>query len=255
MGRNLAALGIAQDRASLRSAFIRAKKLVKRYTAQLRKIARHVDDIARGFNPASAAGQATMQAAMLRYGEAIRPWAEAEADRVVTEVAQSDARSWRKLSAEIGRAVHREIETAPTGTVMHRLMQDQVELITSLPREAAERVHRIATEGLAKGMRAPELAAEILRTGEVTRSRADLIARTEVGRAATALTQARAVHVGSTHFIWRTSRDGDVRESHRKLDGLTFRWDDPPECDPGHRNLPGCIWNCRCYAEPLINLE
>jgi SPP1 gp7 family putative phage head morphogenesis protein len=251
MGRNLAALGIAQDRASVRSAFIRAKKLVKRYTAQLRKIARHVDDIVKGLDPLTAEGQTAIQAALGRYSHAIRPWAEVEAERIVTEVAQADEQSWRRMSAEIGRDLRREIETAPTGTAMRRLMAAQVGLITSLPEEAAQRVHRLATEGLSKGMRAPELAAEILKTGEVTRSRAELIARTEVGRAATTLTQARAEHVGSVGYIWRTAKDGTVRPSHKAMEGRFVEWSNPPTLD-GMTGHSGALPNCRCYCEVVL---
>ncbi len=171
---------------------------------------------------------------------------------MVTEVAQRDERSWFRVADRMGKALKDEIRNAPTGQVMQTQMREQVRLITSLPTEAAERVHDLTTEGITKGWRADQISAEIMRTGDVTKSRADLIARTEVSRTGTLLTQARANHVGSTHFIWRTAEDTDVRPSHRALNGKAFRWDEPPECDPGHHALPGCIWNCRCVAEPVI---
>ena len=244
----------AQDRdfRSARSAFIRAKKLFTSYSARLRKIARHIGDIVSGFDLHTVQGQTMLQASLHRYADVLTPWAEVAAERMVTEVAQNDKQAWRRLSAEMGRSLQREIETAPTGNVMRALMSEQVGLIRSLPIEAAQRVHKVVTEGLSQGLRADQVAAEIMKTGVVVRSRADLIARTEVGRASTTLTQVRAQHIGSTHFIWRTAGDSDVRPTHRALNGKTFRWDDPPECDPGHHALPGCIWNCRCYAEPLI---
>lgn len=171
---------------------------------------------------------------------------------MVTEVAQRDERSWFKIADQMGRGLRQEIANAPVGEVMRVRQAEQVKLITSLPREAAERVHHMTREGIVRGWRADQIAAEIMKTGDVTKARADLIARTEVGRTSTLLTQARAEHVGSTHFIWRTAGDSDVRASHKALNGKTFRWDDPPECDPGHHALPGAIWNCRCFAEPVI---
>jgi SPP1 gp7 family putative phage head morphogenesis protein len=117
---------------------------------------------------------------------------------------------------------------------------------------AYERVHKLTLEGLSNGTRAKAIAAEIMRSGDVSESRAMLIARTEVARTSTEFTRARAEQIGSTHFIWRTARDRDVRQSHAHLEGKTFRWDAPPECDPGHHALPGCIWNCRCWAEPVF---
>jgi len=153
----------------------------------------------------------------------------------------------------MGTALRQEIATAPTGIMLREQQAAQVGLITSLPVEAGERVHRLVLEGIVQGTRADVTAREIARTGEVTAGRATLIARTETSRVSTLLTQARAQHVGSEEFVWRTSGDSDVRPSHKALNGKTFRWDAPPLCDaPDHRALPGCIWNCRCYAEPII---
>jgi len=238
---------------SPRSIFRRAKRLEQQYARRLRKIARHVGDIVREFDLTDVLGAlGPIQTALRRYAEILDPWARAVGARMVAEVAAHDTTSWRKLSAEMGRNLRQEIETAPTGDALRASLERQVTLIKSLPLEAAERVQRLVTEGISEGRRAAEIATDIMETGNVSRSRAMLIARTEVSRTATELTKARAEHVGSTHFIWRTAGDTDVRATHRKLNGKTFRWDDPPECDPGHRALPGGIWNCRCYPEVVV---
>ncbi len=49
----------------------------------------------------------------------------------------------------------------------------------------------------------------------------------------------------TTHYIWRTQGDSNVRESHAKNDGKIFAWDERPET--GH---PGEDFGCRCTAEP-----
>lgn len=238
---------------SPRSAFRRAKRLEEQYGRRLRSIARHIGDLVRGFDLTDVFGVAgPLQAALRRYAEILDPWARSVADRMVKEVAAHDETSWRKMSADIGRNLRREIETAPTGLVMRESLERQVGLIKSLPLEAAQRVQKLTTEGITQGRRAADIAAELMETEKVSKSRATLIARTEVSRTATELTKARALHVGSTEFIWRTAGDSDVRDTHRALNGKAFRWDDPPECDPGHRALPGGIWNCRCYAEVVV---
>ncbi|WP_083935993.1 phage minor head protein [Methylobacterium sp. B1] len=235
-----------------RSAFIRAQKVERTYVTQLRKIARHVGDIVRGFDVQDLPAAQRVQALLDRYATTLAPWAEAVAKRMVTEVAARDERAWFRVAQMMGTGLKREIAQAPTGAVMRARMAEQVTLITSLPTEAGQRVHDLTIAGISEGRRAADIAAEIQRTGEVTESRAMLIARTEVSRTATELTKARAEHIGSTHFIWRTAGDSDVRATHKALNGQTFRWDEPPECDPGHHALPGGIWNCRCYAEPVI---
>lgn len=240
-----------------KKAFKRARKIETRYSSALRRVAKHVDDIVKGFPLGEDGGftQATVDkitATLHRYGDTIRSWAESAAHRMVTEVAARDESAWMAISRQMGRSLRKELATAPTGEVVRRRLADQVDLITSLPREAAERVHRLTLEGIVQGQRPAEIADEIMRTGDVTKSRAMLIARTEVSRTATELTKARAEHIGSTHFIWHTAGDSDVRPTHKALNGRVFRWDDPPECDPGRHALPGAIWNCRCYGEPII---
>lgn len=239
------------DRVSIRSAFIRAKKLQQRYASRLHGIARAIDHLVKGFDASTATGQSLIQAALYRYREAITPWAESTADRFVAEIAAADKEGWRRLSADIGRGVERQILSAPIAPVMAKLKADQVELIRSLPTEGAERVADRVRNGIAQGLRAETVAAEIYQTGGVALSRARTIARTETGRAATTLQAARAQHAGSQTFTWRTAGDADVRQSHKVLNGKVFRWDEPPVCDsPDIRALPGCTFNCRCFASP-----
>lgn len=243
-----------RDRISARSALIRIKKITERYGSHLRKIARHIDDIVKGFDASTAEGQRLIQGHLRRYSETLDHWAEAAAARMVAEVADADRQRWRRMSQEIGRGIEREIQSANVAPAMAQMKADQVRLIKSLPADASERVNRLVAEGLSQGRRAEAIASDIYQTGLVTRSRASTIARTECGRAATTLQAARAQSVGSTHFKWVTAGDTDVRPSHKRLNGTMHRWDDPPVCDePDLRALPGCIFNCRCLAVPIID--
>ena len=91
----------------------------------------------------------------------------------------------------------------------------------------------------------------IVALGSKTRSRAMLIARTEVGRVSGEMTKARAMTAGSDGYIWRSAEDRDVRPSHKKMNGRFVKWNEPPTLDnlTGHA---GCLPNCRCYMEPVI---
>lgn len=230
----------------------RARKVEASYARQLRRVAKHIGDIVLGF-ALDPIGQAqAIEKALAAYAKLIEPWAASVGHRMVTEVAARERAAWMEAARKMGVAIRKQIADAPTGIVMRQSLAEQVKLITSLPTEAAERVHHLSQEAVIQGGRASEIAAEIMRSGEVSRSRADTIARTEVSRTQVELAKANAMSVGSTHFIWRTVGDSRVRESHRKLNGQSFRWDDPPECDPGHHALPGGIWNCRCWAEPVV---
>ena len=194
-----------------------------------------------------------IKSALSRYAELLRPWAKTVAEGMVTEVARRDAKAWFEVGASMGREIHKEIVSAPTGAQAQRLMAEQVDLITSLPLEAAQRVHQLALGSLYTGDRPEKIEEEILETGKVTEARARLIARTEVGRAAAAMTQARAQHIGSEGYIWRTAGDADVRPEHKKLEGRYVRWGEPPIAgENGMRYHAGAGPNCRCYQEPVI---
>jgi SPP1 gp7 family putative phage head morphogenesis protein len=248
---------IAQDRGTLspRSALKRAKRLETQYAQRLRGIARTIGHIVAGYDLSNlATASPAIVSALRRYADVLRPWARVVGQRMIAEVGVADRTGWRKIAAEIGRPLAREIADAPTGRATQEALERQVTLITSIPTDAAERVHKLTIDGLAKGKRADEIAAEIMKTSDVSKARANLIASTEISRTATEFTKARALHIGSTQYIWRTSNDSDVRPDHKVLNGKVFDWSDPPIADrrTGARAHPGCIYRCRCYPEPII---
>lgn len=236
--------------------FLNGRKAERTYARQLRGVARQINAIVKAFAPNGSVNDLNaMQSTLARYSELLRPWARAVGAGMLSEVSRRDETAWFEHGAEMGRLLREEIRTAPTGDMLREMLERQVSLITSLPIEAGQRVHKLTTESLINSSRASEIAKEILRTGEVTESRAILIARTETARTAASLTQARAQHVGSTHYIWHTATDSDVRPGHKAMNGRVFRWDSPPEVEENGRYMrhgPGEIWNCRCWAEPVI---
>jgi SPP1 gp7 family putative phage head morphogenesis protein len=248
---NCAQHQLAYD-ASPRQMWNAARKAEAQYAIRLRKVAVHIGDLVRAFASDDPIGLGKLVDALKKYATMLEPWARAVGRKMVTEIAARDMTQWHNVSRVMGRSIAKEVANAPTGKTLQLALEQQVQLITSLPVEAAQRVHDLAIQGLSTSARPGNIVEELMRTGLVTKSRATLIARTETGRVATEFVKARANYIGSTEFIWRTAKDADVRPSHRLLEGKTFKWDQPPECDKGHYALPGCIWNCRCFAEPVI---
>lgn len=230
----------------------RTGKIERHYARQLRKIARHVGDIIGAFPPGDPAAVPVIKRTLEGYSETITGWATLTAAQMLSAVEKADTVAWRARTAEMGTQIRREIETAPTGQIMRAMLAEQVTLIKSIPTEAAQRVQDLTIAGIEDSSRSTEIAQEIARSQDVAASRATLIARTETARSASKLTESRARHVGSEGYIWRTSNDSDVRESHRQMNGKYVRWDEPPTLSDGTVTHAGQIYNCRCYPEPVI---
>jgi SPP1 gp7 family putative phage head morphogenesis protein len=225
------------------------------FMRQLRSVARHVGDLVKGFEAGNAESLPALMQLLRAYSDALTPWAVSTVKRMLGEVNARDRDAWRSLATAISTQLRHEILNTDVGTAARALLHEQVQLIKSLPIEAGERVHELTLRGLEDSTRAAEVAAEIARTGEVTESRAMLIARTEVARTASVLTEARARGAGVTHYVWQTSGDADVRPGHRAMQGKICSWDEPPAVNENGRIMyhhPGRFPNCRCWPQPLL---
>jgi SPP1 gp7 family putative phage head morphogenesis protein len=255
----------ARGKTDPKAKFSYSRRAEAQYARALSQVARQIGMIVRGMiDPQQPAPEDVrkLRAVLARYGEIIRPWAAAVTARMHAEALKRDEQTWIKVGQQMGRALAQEVRHAPTGIAMQKVLAEQVDLITSLPREAGERVHEMALKAYETAQRAPELEAEIQgylaeahpdATERWVRNRAKLIARTETARTSSVLTQVRAEHIGSDGYIWRTAGDWKVRETHKQLAGTFHKWSDPPVSEvTGQRSHPGQIFNCRCWSEVVI---
>jgi len=124
-------------------------------------------------------------------------------------------------------------------------------LIKSIPEQYATRVGNTVLNNVRSGMRYEAIIKDLMNDYEITKRRADLIARDQTSKLNSSFNEARQSQLGITKYIWSTSNDERVRDSHVEKEGRTFRWDDPPE-DTGH---PGQDVNCRCVAIAVFELD
>jgi SPP1 gp7 family putative phage head morphogenesis protein len=227
------------------------------FARQLRKVSEQVGHLVKGMAPDGVIqNQHDLQMALRQYAVVIRPWASIVAERMQADVMLRDEKAWLETAHSLGRELRRELAESPAGMLARQHLADQVNLITSLPLDAAKRVHELTLEGIINSTRAAEIRDMILSSGSVNTSRANLIARTEVARTASLVTQSRAEHLGSPGYIWRSVGDSDVRKLHQKLNGTFHRWAEPPiSGERGERAHAGQIYNCRCYPEPVLDEE
>jgi SPP1 gp7 family putative phage head morphogenesis protein len=235
------------------SKFSASKTDEKKFAIQLKKVARVVKGIIDSHALGDTIDQSKLKKALVSYSEVLSPWAERLSEKMIEAISKKNQRAFTENSKKMSRGLL-DIFTGPgVGAVAKKLHEDQVSLIKSLPLEAAEKAQVIARDAVIRGIRVESSAKKILELGNMTINRATLIARTETAKVNSALTVARAEAIGSKSFIWRTVGDADVRESHKALDGKVFEYANPPfvSIEEG-AHLPGDIWNCRCYAEPIF---
>ena len=145
------------------------------------------------------------------------------------------------------------------------IVRDNAKFITSIPDTMAEAVTKKAAEAYGEGKRPKEVMQEVLNICPgISNAKAKLIARTETSKASTALTRSRAERLNLNWYVWRNSEDERVRSSHSHMGGVLINWDDPPSpeaLDPRKQQKPygkyhaGDTFNCRCYPEPLLNIN
>jgi len=222
---------------------------------KMRIITRHIGHMVSSFPQAGLDAPATDDLTNLldRYGNLLAPWAKAQGDRMVAEIAKRDETAWMRNSSRMGSLIRAEIATAPTGYVLQAASERAANLITSLPLEAAQRIRKLTLEARASGRRPADLIAAIQASGDVSLSRARLISRTETARTASMLTQVRAEHVGSVSYRWSTVKDSDVRKSHREMENKIVLWAEPPTLSDGTVGHAGTHFNCRCFPSPVFD--
>lgn len=188
--------------------------------------------------------------------------------RMVTPVSVSNMATWRQAAkkATRGRFLY-ELLMAERDQNLRLSMEAQITenvgLIRTLPMDVANKVVHDITEEALLGRRADTIAKIIKdKTDQHARASARLIARTEVNKTRTALTKARSEELGLKWYVWRTALDGDrVRKSHREMEDVLVAWSNPPSPEElvGEKNVghyhAGNIYNCRCYAEPLLEID
>jgi SPP1 gp7 family putative phage head morphogenesis protein len=181
------------------------------------------------------------------------------------EIAERVARA---NAGEIKRVL--KIDVASMGTYVSdkvaTFRTDNVKLIELIPAQLLDDVDKVIETAWTKGLRVEVLRKELQKRFEVSKSRADLIARDQVLKLNSQITKTRQTSAGIVEYVWTTSHDERVRgnpdgkypdsdSDHYSLDGTRQRWDAPPVTNPktGETNHPGEDYQCRCVAVPVLS--
>lgn len=134
------------------------------------------------------------------------------------------------------------------GDAVDEAVSANIALINSIPQQYLDRVEQAVMASLQAGTLNATLADDLLKIEGITKNRAKLIARDQLGKINSRLSQLRQQSLGITHYYWSTSLDERVRDKHRRWEGDLIAWDNPPP--DGH---PGQAIQCRCTAIPDLD--
>lgn len=187
------------------------------------------------------------------------------ARNIITYQANANARTWREAARKSskGRKLYKYLrKELNKNDEFNGLILQSADLIKTLPRNIATRVVKRVTKLGIEGKRAYEIAEDIKRYfPEATKASATLIARTQVAKTYAYITETRAKSVGVTYYIWHTVGGPRVRDSHQHMNNVIVFYSDPPSPEEligkksQGRYHAGGIYNCRCYEEPVLDIE
>lgn len=136
-------------------------------------------------------------------------------------------------------------QSARVQAAIVKARQDAQALIKNAQNDFLEDVKGVLNDPNNFGLRVEELRDLLMSRGDVSKSRAELIARDQTYKTNAAITRAHHEDAGITSYVWSTSLDERVRPEHEDLEGQTFRYIAPPS-----EGNPGDAINCRCVAVP-----
>lgn len=219
------------------------------YRAAIRRaLARAEDQIAAILEPKLAKLDARRDP--VRYGlRAVE--ANVDPDEIRAVAGQTERANMRELRATLPRTLLARVPSGVSPKLIERFRRENVDLITSLVDGELEEITDLLDEGFKKGTRVEDLRKQIKERFDVSKSKADLLARDQVLKLNAKITQTRQKQAGIRSFTWSTSNDERVRPEHAELDGSVFAWSDLPTVDGEPDVMPGTQFQCRCVAIPI----
>ena len=177
-------------------------------------------------------------------------------------------KEWKKaIHATLGLDIREDFYLGDFFKKQLDIWRDQnVDLIKTIPHDSLGKMRDIVYDGFMSGRTTKDIVKDIQSVYNNSKARATLIARDQMAKLNSDITQAQQTGIGLEEYIWSTCNDERVRDCHKAFEGQTFRWDSPPEIwHPKIKNgvmvgivyegrycHPGKDYQCRCVARPVF---
>lgn len=152
--------------------------------------------------------------------------------------------------------------------MLDSFVRQNARLVGKVGEQFYDRLEQRIGDGVRRGRRAESLRKEIAKdfveleglSVQQALRRAKGIARDQIGSFTGELSRIRQTQLGITRYVWRTSKDERVRDSHEEREGKVFEWGRDIQEQLEEQGLkvddvdghPGAPFNCRCTPEPVL---
>lgn len=161
------------------------------------------------------------------------------------------------------------IQTEGIANALKSSIYENTRLIKTIPEQYLSKVEQIINQNSLKGGNKGSIIKAIQEVYPVTMNRARLIARDQSNKLNANITRERQTSLGIRAYRWRTVGDANVRKTHKERNGKVYAWraEDVgkrladgtrllnPGFGPNDIGHPGDDIQCRCIAEPVIELD
>lgn len=139
-------------------------------------------------------------------------------------------------------------------TALREWAQEGVDLIRAVPRDLLSTLPDELAAAVTDGATWRTLRDTLRDRLGVSERHLELIARDQVAKLNSRVTEATHRAAGVTSYVWRANMDERTRDTHRAADGTIVAWDSPGVPGTGFYGEPshaGRGGQCRCTAEPV----
>jgi SPP1 gp7 family putative phage head morphogenesis protein len=156
-----------------------------------------------------------------------------------------------------------KIPTIDTGDflaqgMIETLKRQSAQSATGIALTTVQRAQAIVARGIEQGLSQTDISKQLVQQVNISRSRAVMIARTEVHSASNAVTYSRAERAATeldetVMLEWISTNDGRVRPDHKRADGQKVKLGEPFNVGGAKMRRPSDpaggaanVINCRC---------
>lgn len=186
---------------------------------------------------------------------------------ILTSIAKTAEEAKKFGDKEFQKAIEKGIHVNPPvasawwNDMLNGWIENNYTLIVSNAKKYITQINTLTEQAIVSGLSPKTLKEQIKKATEsLSDKHCKLLARDQMGKLNGQISQAQSQELGLELYVWSTSMDDRVRESHQLMEGLLCRYDDATVCsyDNGKTWVdrpsgavklnPGQDIQCRCVG-------